>query len=139
MKTLLLIALMLTLPVVAAAGPETNSVPLTAKALIAYLESELSYPNEEKIDLKIKKIERQIELLNHVTNAQSPELWLYRHDKLEYLAGCLYLELGNGERAYRHLKRCYWNCGRYDTRAGKLLKQHFSKKDSNKSIDLDKE
>ena len=108
------------------------TVPVTAKALIAYLEGELSRPNEGKIDLKIKRIQRQMELLDPVTDAQSRELWLYRHDKLEYLIGCLYLKVGNREQAYRHLKRCHWNGGPFETPAGKMLKQYFNEKDFNK-------
>ena len=135
MKTTSLVLLALLPALVTVAGTESNTVSMSATSLIAYLEGELSYPNEEKVELKIQKIEKQMVLLDPVTNAQSPEVWQYRHDKLDYLLGCLYLEVGNKEQAYRHLKRCSWNCGRYDTRAGRLLKQHFNGKDSNTERD----
>lgn len=135
MKTISLIMIAILSALVAAEGAESNTVSITATSLIAYLEGELSYPNEEKIELKIQKITKQIELLDPVTNAESPEVWMYRHDKLEYLLGCLYLEVGDKEKAYRHLQLCYWNCGRYDTQAGKMLKQQFNTNDSNKVLE----
>jgi hypothetical protein len=135
MKMISLVLIALLSALVAVGGAESNTVSMAATSLIAYLEGELSYPNEEKIELKIQKITKQMKLLEPVTNAESPEVWLYRHDKLEYLLGCLYLEVGDKEQAFRHLKLCYWNCGRYDTRAGKMLKQQFNKNDSIKVLE----
>ena len=135
MRTIPLVLLALFPALVSVAGSESNTVSIAATPLVAYLEGELSYPNEEKIELKIQKITKEMAHLDPVTNADSPKVWLYRHDKLEYLLGCLYLEVGNREQAYRHLKRCYWNCGRYDTRAGRMLKQHFNEKDSTQVLE----
>jgi hypothetical protein len=134
MKTAIrLILLALCVSFVTRAGAESNTVSLAAQPLISYLESELSYPNEEKVELKIEKIKNQMKLLDPVTNADSPQVWQYRHDKLEYLIGCLYLEMGDKKQAYRHLKTCMWNCGRYDIHARRVLELKFKdEEDSNK-------
>lgn len=134
-STLLMLITLLISSFTALAGSASNTVSLSTETLVAYLESELSYPNEENVDLKIKKIHNQMKLLDPVTNAASPQVWQYRHDKLEYLLGCLYLEVGNRELAYLHLKTCIWNCGRFDVHARRLLEREFKDHDSNKVPD----
>ena len=131
MKKALLIAFALLAASEAMAESQTKTVPLSASSLIAYLESDLSCTNEASVELKIQKINKQMKLLDHVTNAHSPQLWQYRHDKLEYVLGCLYLESGDKPRAYRHLKTCIWNGGQYDIHARRILETQFKTADSN--------
>jgi len=127
MKTSLLISLVL-LSSVAFATDQPKTVALPVETFIKYLEAELSYPNEKKLEqetleLKTEKIKNQMELLDPVTNADSPRIWTYRHDKLEFFLGCLYLEVGDKAQAYRHLKVCTWNNGQYSVHARRLLEK----------------
>jgi len=73
-STLLMLITFLISSFTALAGSASNTVTLSTESLIAYLESELSYPNEENVDLKIKKIHNQMKLLDPVTNAASPQV-----------------------------------------------------------------